>query len=141
MILPFLNTAPSRTSATRWGELTARPRVCADAMSLNAIATRAGAGARALGDSLAKPDGGEGGLDRVGGAQVDPVLGGVVAERQQHVEVVGDRGGRLGPLGAVVGGEHVGRGLGVILVLGVPDLGERLLRARLGRDSYRSRTA
>src|SRR6266705_3620840 len=34
--------------------------------------------------------------------------------------------------GAVVGGEHVGRGLGVVLVLGVPDPGERLLRARLG---------
>src|SRR5664279_6189241 len=46
--------------------------------------------------------------------------------------VVGDLSGRLGPLGAVVGGEHVGRGLGVVLVLGVPDLGERLLRARLG---------
>src|SRR5258708_39945091 len=76
--------------------------------------------------------GGEGGLDRVGGAQVNPVLGGVVVEGQQHVEVVGDLGGRLGPLGAVVGGEHVGRGLGVVLVLGVPDLGQRLLRARLG---------
>jgi hypothetical protein len=30
--------------------------------------------------------------DRVGGAQVDPVLGGVVVERQQHVEAVGDLG-------------------------------------------------
>jgi hypothetical protein len=29
------------------------------------------------------------------------VLGGVVVERQQHVEVVGDLGDRLGPLGAV----------------------------------------
>ena len=48
MSLPFLNTAPERTSGTRWGALTA---------------------------SLAK-HGGEGGLDRVGGAQVDPVLGG-----------------------------------------------------------------
>jgi len=41
-------------------------------------------------------------------------------------------GGCLGPLGAEVGGEHVGRGWGVVLVLGVPDLGERFLRARLG---------
>src|ERR1700704_1158551 len=41
MSLPFLNTAPARTSATRWGVLTARHRVCADSMSLNAIATRA----------------------------------------------------------------------------------------------------
>ena len=41
MSLPFLNTAPARTSATRWGALTARHRVCADSMSLNAIATPA----------------------------------------------------------------------------------------------------
>lgn len=33
-----LNTAPARTSATRWGVLTARHRVCADPMRLNAIA-------------------------------------------------------------------------------------------------------
>jgi hypothetical protein len=32
-------------------------------MSLNATATTGGAGAGALGDSLAKPDGGEGGLE------------------------------------------------------------------------------
>ena len=36
-----MNTAPARTSATRWGALTARHRVCADSMSLNAIATPA----------------------------------------------------------------------------------------------------
>ncbi len=41
MSLPFLNTAPARTSATRWGALTARHRVCADSMSLNAIVTPA----------------------------------------------------------------------------------------------------
>src|ERR1700680_1714354 len=41
MSLPFLNTAPARTSVTRWGALTARHRVCADSMSLNAIATPA----------------------------------------------------------------------------------------------------
>jgi hypothetical protein len=33
-----------------------------------------------------EPDGGEGGFGRVGGAQVDPVLGGVVVERKQDVE-------------------------------------------------------
>ena len=65
--------------------------------------------ARALGDPLPEPDGGEGRLDRVGGAQVDPVLGGVVVERQQHVEVVGDLRDGLGPLGAVVGLERLGR--------------------------------
>src|SRR4051794_35436808 len=41
MSLPFLNTAPERTSATRWGASTARHRVCADSMSSNAIATPA----------------------------------------------------------------------------------------------------
>ena len=60
-----------------------------------------GPGAGALGDPLAQPDGGEGRLDRVRGAQVDPVLGGEVVERQQHVEVVGDLRDGLGPLGAV----------------------------------------
>ena len=39
-----------------------------------------GAGAGTLGDALPQPDGGEGGLDRVGGAQMRPVLGGVVVE-------------------------------------------------------------
>ena len=53
MSLPFLTTAPARTSATRWGALTARHRVCADSMSLNAIASP---GSRAAGDSLAKPE-------------------------------------------------------------------------------------
>jgi hypothetical protein len=45
-------------------------------------------GAWSLRDPLAEPDRGEGRLDRVGGAQVDLVLGGVVVELQQHVEVV-----------------------------------------------------
>ena len=34
----FSNFAPALTSATRWAELTARQRCCADSMSLNAIA-------------------------------------------------------------------------------------------------------
>jgi hypothetical protein len=38
------------------GVLTARHRVCADSMSLNAIASTGGARAGALGDSLAKPE-------------------------------------------------------------------------------------
>src|SRR5215472_10816385 len=41
MSLPLVNTAPARTGATRRGALTARHRVCADSMSLNAIATPA----------------------------------------------------------------------------------------------------
>ena len=41
MSLPFVHTAPARTSATRWGALTARHRLCADSMRLNAVATPA----------------------------------------------------------------------------------------------------
>ena len=56
-----------------------------------------GPGSGAFGDSLPESDGGEGRLDRVAGAQVDPVLGGVVEELQQYVEVVGDLGGGFWP--------------------------------------------
>src|SRR6478609_2476901 len=38
MSFPFLNLAPARTRATRWGALTARQRACADSMSLHACA-------------------------------------------------------------------------------------------------------
>ena len=65
-----------------------------------------GARARTLGDALTEPDSGEGRLDRVGRTQMDPVLGRVVVELQQHVQVLGDLRGRLGPLRAVVGGER-----------------------------------
>ena len=53
------------------------------------------------------------------------MLGGEVVEREQHVEVVGDLGDRLGPLGSVVGLEGLGGLECVILVLGVEDLRER----------------
>lgn len=87
-----------------------------------------GARAGSAGDFRPVPDGGEGGLDRVRGAQVDPVLGGVVVERQQLLDVVGDlEDGSVEPC-AVGCLERLDRGLGVRLVLGVPDLRERLLR-------------
>ena len=38
---PLSNRAPARTSATRWGTLTARQRSWADSMSLNVIARAA----------------------------------------------------------------------------------------------------
>jgi hypothetical protein len=56
---------------------------------------------RSSGDLGPVPDGGESGLDRVGGAQVHPVLGGVVVERQQLVQVTGDLRGCLRESGAV----------------------------------------
>src|SRR5665648_1008489 len=49
-----------------------------------------GFGPGALGDLGAVADGGEGRLDRVRGPQVDPVLGGVVVEREQLLDVIGD---------------------------------------------------
>src|SRR6266571_3348079 len=73
-------------------------------------------------------DGGERRLDRGGGAQVHPVLGGEVVERQQLVDVVGDLGDGLAELGAVGQLERRHGAAGVLAVLGVPDLGQGLLR-------------
>jgi hypothetical protein len=76
---------------------------------------------------------GEGRLDGICRAQVDPMLGGVVVEREQNVEVLGDLRRGLGPLGAVVGLERLGGPDGVVLVLGVVDLRQRRLRTRMRR--------
>jgi hypothetical protein len=59
------------------------------------------------------------------------VLGRVVVEGEQHVEVVGDLRGCLGPLRPVAGDERACGLLGVLAVFGVPDLGECGLRAGL----------
>ena len=88
-----------------------------------------GARTGAFGDALPQPDGGEGGLDRGRGAQVDPVLSRVVVEGEQNVEVLGDLRDGLGPLDPAVGGERLRGGFGVLLVLDVPDLCERSLGA------------
>jgi hypothetical protein len=72
----------------------------------------------------AVPDGGEGRLDRVRGAQVDPVLGREVVDREQDVDVVGDLRDGFAELGGV-GRFEGSRGVqGVAAVFGVPDLGE-----------------
>jgi hypothetical protein len=92
-----------------------------------------GPGAGSLGDPLPEPHGGEGRLDGVGGAQVDPVLGGVVVEGQQDVEVIGDLRGSFGPLGSVEVLERLGGLQGVVAVLGVVDLGQCGLRAGMRR--------
>lgn len=81
-----------------------------------------GSGAGALGDLCSEPDRGEGRLDRVGGPQVDPVLGGEVEERQQRLKVVDDLGDRFRLLGPELGRERVGGGRGVAAVLGITDL-------------------
>src|SRR5665647_3933701 len=83
-----------------------------------------GFGPGALGDLGAVADGGEGRLDRVRGPQVDPVLGGVVVEREQLLDVIGDLRHGLGELGPVERGEGLHSGPGVVGVLGAPDLGQ-----------------
>jgi hypothetical protein len=137
MSLPLTKRAPARTSATRWGALTIRHRVwCLDQLERHGHACGAGAGT--LGDPGSEPDRGEGRLDRFRGPRVDPVLGWVVVEGEQHVEVVGDLRGGLRPLDAELGGERLRGGSGVGLVLGVVDLRERGSRGRRGRHRSQS---
>ena len=61
-----------------------------------------------------------------------PVLGGVIVEREQLVQIIGDLRGGLRELRAVGGVERLGRLPGVRLVLGAPDRGQGLLRAGVG---------
>ena len=49
-----------------------------------------GAGAWSLGDFRPQSHCGEGGFDRVRGAEVNPMLGRVFEELEQHVEIVDD---------------------------------------------------
>ena len=83
--LPLTKVAPARTSATRCGALTIRQRRCADSISLNAIASPAAFDPWPLVTFVRSLHRGEGRLDRVGRAQVHPVLGRVVVERQQFL--------------------------------------------------------
>ena len=53
---------------------------------------------------------------------MDPVLGRVSVELQQHVEVVDDLGDRFGIFGAVVDLECLDRDLCLVDVLGVVDV-------------------
>jgi hypothetical protein len=62
---------------------------------------------------------------------VDPVFGGVVVEREQLVEVVGELGCGLGELRPVGGLERPGGVQGVPAVFGVPDFSQGLLRSRV----------
>ena len=70
-------------------------------MSLTVMASPA---ARDPGPRVTKvcvADGGERGLDRVGGPQVLPLLAGEIVEREQLLQVVDDLRGHRGELGAV----------------------------------------
>ncbi len=70
---------------------------------------------------------------------MDPVLGRVAVELQQHIEVVDDLGYGLGVLGAEVDFECFDRDLGVIDVLGVVDVLKRGERGRVRRLRKRSK--
>ena len=59
------------------------------------------------------------------------MFGGVIVEREQLVEIIGEFGDGLGELRAVGGLEGLDRGAGVVLVLGAPDLRQGLLRPRV----------
>lgn len=123
--------APARTRATRCGAVMARQRAWADSASLNTIASAA-AGLPAPRVTLVPElHRAEGRLNRVGRAQVDPVFGREIVEREQLVHVVGALFGGFGPLRAVGLLERLHRLEGVVAVLGVVDLPHRLLRARL----------
>lgn len=59
---------------------------------------------------------------------MDPVLDGVVVERQQLVHVVGDFGDGFGEFGPIDGLKRLDCVQGVSAFLGVPYLGQGLLR-------------
>ena len=79
---------------------------------------------RPLGPYRAVPDGGEHALDGIGRAQVVPVLGREVVERQQRVAVLDEAGDRLVILGAILVGERGHRGLGRGAIGRRPDLAQ-----------------
>jgi hypothetical protein len=77
--------------------------------------------------------------DRVGGSQMNPVLGRVFVQFQQHVGVVDDLGDRLGVLGAVVDLEGLDCDLSAVDVLGVVDLLDRRRRGWVRRLRQRGK--
>ena len=64
---------------------------------------------------------------------MDPVLGRVVVEGEQLVQVVGDLGDGFGELGAVGQFERGDGASGVVAVICVPDLGQGALGRRVSR--------
>ena len=96
--------------------------------------------AGSLRDALPQAHGREGRLDRVRRTQAVLVLGVIVVKLQQHIDVVGDLRGGLGPLRAVVGLERLDGLEGVLAVLSVAylsDLGD--FPAHAGRIAEENR--
>ena len=95
-----LKWAPARTKATRWGALTARRASGLGGLNQFEGHREDGGVGGGLGELAAVSDSGEGGLDRVGRAQVLPVPGGIVVECQQLGDIAGDLGTALGNFAA-----------------------------------------
>ena len=93
-ITPFSNFTPARTSATRCGCVDRPPSGLGRLDQLVGHGQTGGPRARSLGHLGAQPHGGEGGLDGVGGLQMDPVLGREGVEGEQLLAVLGELLGR-----------------------------------------------
>ena len=89
------------------------------------------------GQVVERQHGGEGALDRVGRAQVLPVLGGELVEGQQAIPVLDQVVDGLVVLGAVGLEEEVEGGLGIGLGLGQP--GDRARRGTGGLGAEQGR--
>ena len=126
----------ARTSATRWGALTARQRSCAAMISLSPMASPAAfePGPRVIFvrcRTVAK-------VDPMGrGPQMHPVLGRVVVEGEQLPGVVGELGDRLGELRAVRVAESADRLLRMGFVFRAPDPGQVLIRRWMRQFGHR----
>jgi hypothetical protein len=68
---------------------------------------------------------------------MDPVLGGIVEERQEDFGVIDDLGDGLGPLRRVVGLERLDSSEGVVAVFGVAGSRPSLCVPRVGRTWVR----
>jgi|tagenome__1003787_1003787.scaffolds.fasta_scaffold19019008_2 hypothetical protein len=62
---------------------------------------------------------------------MDPMLGRVLVELQEHLGVIDDLGDRLRVLGAVIDLEGLDRDLGAVDVLGIVDLPHRRQGTRM----------
>jgi hypothetical protein len=70
---------------------------------------------------------------------VDPVLGRVFVEFQEHIGVIDDLGDRFGVLGGIVDLEGLDHDLSVVDVLGVVDVLDRRQRRRMRGFGQRSK--
>lgn len=128
----MFEAGPSADKSNEMGRVHSRPPGLGGLNELEDHGQCGSPGSCAFGDLGPQSHGGEGRLDRVGGPQVDPVLGGEVEERQQLVLVICDPLDDLGVLSPVSPLEVTDGPGRVLLVLGVVDLLDRTLGRGLG---------